>query len=302
MADENIKLAILFADIANSTRLYDILGNNAARDLIGDCLALLRKATESHKGTVIKTIGDEIMCTFQNADDAVDAAIDMNRDLVNMKVRGLPDTFPPNIYVGIQHGPVIKEDNDVFGDAVNVAAHMVTLAKQRQIITTEDTFGLLSPEHKASARLIDKTTIKSKSGEINIYEILWEQKDETIMLDETLDSLIIETHMELKYHHQIVIIDKNLPIVTFGRQSHNDLVVDDIMVSRTHARIEYRRGKFFLIDQSTNGTYTQPRDGKTTKLKREETFLNGNGSISLGRKIDSSLENKNKLISFKIKY
>ncbi|MCP4628035.1 MAG: adenylate/guanylate cyclase domain-containing protein, partial [bacterium] len=72
MARENISLTILFADVANSTRLYEILGNEAARSLIGECLSLLSKVTVSHHGTVIKTIGDEIMCTFLSVDNAVE--------------------------------------------------------------------------------------------------------------------------------------------------------------------------------------------------------------------------------------
>ena len=81
MAKEDLILTVLFADIANSTRLYETLGNMAAKNLIADCLSVLSRAAVSHKGTVVKTIGDEIMCTFTNVDNAVYAAIEMNRNL-----------------------------------------------------------------------------------------------------------------------------------------------------------------------------------------------------------------------------
>ncbi len=300
MSRENITLAILFADIANSTKLYATLGNKDARNLIAQCLSLLHEVTKHHGGTVIKNIGDEIMCIFPTADNAVAAAMDMNRDLINMQINGIPDTFPPNIYVGIQAGPVIREEGDVFGDAVNVAAYMVTLAKQRQIITTEDTVAAMNNEHKSAARLIDKTTIKSKSGEVNIYEIVWEQKDETVMLDASLDALTIETHMVLRFGDQTIEVGRNRPQITLGRQNHNDVVVNDIRVSRTHARIEYRRGKFLLIDQSTNGTYAAPKNGHIIKLRHDEAPLHETGKIRLGRDIGTDLQEDMPLIEYEI--
>ena len=61
MVRENITLTVLFADIANSTKFYGTLGNKAAQRLIGNCLSILSKVSASHQGTVVKTIGDEIM-------------------------------------------------------------------------------------------------------------------------------------------------------------------------------------------------------------------------------------------------
>ena len=303
MARENVNLAILFADVASSTRLYDTLGNKAARNLIGNCLSLLSRVISNYGGTVIKTIGDEIMCTFPNANSAVEAAIDMNQSLISLPVDNLPGALPPNIYVGLQMGPVIREDNkDVFGDAVNVAARMVEIAKQRQIITTEETFESLEPELKDKTRHIDTTTIKGKTGEVKIYEIMWEQEDETVMIDVPLADLIGASHLELKTGDQTITVGKDRSIITLGRQSHNDLVINDIRVSRTHARIEYRRGKFILIDQSSNGTYTHSQDGKTTLLRRDETPLSGSGSISLGGEAATSPADNVSIIHYEIKF
>ena len=302
MGRENVTLAILFADIANSTHLYETLGNKKARELVGECLSLLSEVTSEYRGTVIKTIGDEIMCTFPNANDAVKAAIQMNQKLMDMPIDDQPGTFPPNIYVGIQLGSVIVEDDkDVFGDAVNVAAYMVELAKQRQIVTTEETTSALETDFRENAKHIDTVTIKGKAGEVNIFEIMWEQKDETVMMDVPLDSLLDECRMELTTGDQRVEIGKDRSFINIGRQRHNDLVVDDIRVSRTHARIEYRRGKFILIDQSTNGTYAQDQGGKNIHLRRDETPLSGSGVISLGREVDSSDTEDTSLIHFEIK-
>ena len=68
-------IAILFADIAQSTKIYEKIGNAAAQRVVAVCLAALTDVCSLHNGTVIKTIGDEIMCTFPTAKDAVDAAM-----------------------------------------------------------------------------------------------------------------------------------------------------------------------------------------------------------------------------------
>ena len=283
MPRETASLAILFADIAKSTHLYEVLGDQTAQNLIGTCLSILSDITRRYKGTVIKTIGDEIMCTFPTANDAVEAAKLMHQDLEQITVPEKPEYGPPNIYVGIHIGPVVKEDNDVFGDAVNIAARMVALAKQRQILTTEETVKALTPDNQSASRCIDRTTIKGKSGEVDIYEVVWEQHDVTVMLDTSLEELAQRSSMELRLGGLTVKVDKNQPSATLGRQPHNDVVVNDNRVSRSHARIEYRRGKFVLTDQSTNGTYVVIHGKKSIHLKRDETQLHGNGIIGLGR-------------------
>ena len=285
MPRETASLAILFADIAKSTHLYEILGNQTAQNLIGTCLSILSDITLRHNGTVIKTIGDEIMCTFPTANDAVEAAKLMHQDLEQITVPEKPEYGPPNIYVGIHIGPVVREDNDVFGDAVNVAARMVSLAKQRQILTTEETVKALSPNNQDASRCIDRTTIKGKSGEVDIYEVVWEQHDVTVMLDTSLEELALRSSMELSFGEQTIKVSKDRPSATLGRQPHNDVVVNDNRVSRSHARIEYRRGKFILTDQSTNGTYVVMQGKKSIQLKRDEAQLHGHGIIGLGREI-----------------
>ena len=281
------KLAILFADVAKSTYLYEKLGDTEGKNLIGTCISLMTKVTNLHKGKVIKEIGDEIMCVFPSAMSAMEAAKDMQQALEDLPPVEKLGFTSPNIYVGIQYGPVIIEAGDVFGDAVNVAARMVALAKQRQIITTEDTIEALPEGHSFDVHCIDKTTVKGKSGEMNIYEVIWEQQDLTVMMDDGVDEPEMpKACLELKFEDQIIELDENRPSVTLGRQVHNDVVVNDSRVSRSHSRVEYRRGKFFVVDQSSNGTFLMIQGKLGVTLKRDEAQLIGSGVIGLGRDVE----------------
>jgi pSer/pThr/pTyr-binding forkhead associated (FHA) protein len=120
------------------------------------------------------------------------------------------------------------------------------------------------------------------------------------MLDESLvESMNLRTRLELEYQGQTLEIDEFRPSITLGRQSHNDVVVNDNRVSRTHAYIESRGGKFILIDQSTNGTYALIQGKKSVTLKGDEVQLIGKGVIALGQEVDADSPD---MIHFAIKF
>jgi len=265
-----------------------MLGDEAAQKLVSQILEQLAMVTEQFQGRVIKTIGDEVMCLFPDALLAMQAARSMQETMNRSSFPEKSRLGAINLYVGFHAGPVIEEADDIFGDAVIVAARMVEMAKPRQILTTQNTVDVLPPEQSTCATCVDTTNIRGKSGEVKVYEIIWEQHDQTIMVDSLIDSQTFKLRMELRLGHKVVEVSADRPAITIGRQLHNDLVLDDSRVSRTHARVEYRRGKFFLVDESSNGTYILPQGGKSHKLRRDETPIIGHGVICLGRTPDPS--------------
>src|SRR5689334_4076499 len=81
-----VQLAVLFADVSGSTQLYDMLGDDRARSIIARCIAVMTEATLRHRGTVVKTIGDEVMSTFADAADAAEAACEMQEGISGQMV------------------------------------------------------------------------------------------------------------------------------------------------------------------------------------------------------------------------
>jgi adenylate cyclase len=284
-------LSVLFADISKSTNIYEALGDKAAQNLISSCLSALSKVVGQHKGSVIKTIGDEVMCIFPGATSAVEAGMAMHEAAELKFAHREQDLEPLNLYIGIHFGPVIMEDGDVYGDTVNVASRITGLAKQRQVLISQQVYDELEPELKSSSQCIDKTTIKGKSGEFKVYETIWELQDVTIVFNSSVDAFLSKSStscLELNFSGQAIEINGNKPSASLGRQSHNDIVVSSKSVSRSHARIELRRDKFILIYQSSNGTYIFVEEKSDLYcLKRDETQLKGSGIICLGEKAGS---------------
>lgn len=291
MPKETATRAIVFADISGSTRLYETLGDAIARELVSQCLDLMTEQVNRHNGAVIKTIGDEIMSTFATAEQAVEACMAMQEAVAeDLPARNM--NTPPNftIRIGVHFGPCILEGGDVFGDAVNVAARMAGIAKGSQIITTQDTAAALSPAMRSSTRHLDRIPIKGKSEDVDIFEVIWQTDDVTRMATGLLHQGANRiASLRLKYHAEVMDLDQDMNVVILGRGQKADMVVNDSMASREHARIECRRGKFILTDMSTNGTYVETTEGPSY-LRREDIVLTGQGKIALGRDLGEATE------------
>jgi hypothetical protein len=164
---------------------------------------------------------------------------------------------------------------------------MVTLAKPRQIITTQQTIDELPGQCGAVVKCISRTTIRGKGGEYTLYEVVWDENDQTMMLSKDLTLQILFSRLRLRIGDTDIYVDKNSPTAALGRHAQNDLVVDDVIASRSHARIEYRRGKFVLIDQSTNGTYVSHEGERAALVHQDELVLGMRGYITLGREEDA---------------
>lgn len=281
------EVAIVFADVTGSVRLFDALGDETAWKLIQKCLEGMTDEVADHNGRVIKTIGDEIMCTFSTADDAVKAAVGM-QERVRDDANGSEINEPAlSLRIGIHLGEVIPKDNDIFGDAVNLASRMATAAKGGQIITTQFTAEALSRRLKSMARLVDRMTVKGKRDPINIYEVVWEE-GATNVATNTVKSADAEAQLSLRYRDKVIVMDHTSGPLMVGRGRQAHLRVDDPNASRIHLRLEYSRGKFMIFDESVNGTYLQTSTGEVTLRRNESHVLSGSGQISLGRKVDGN--------------
>ena len=291
------KLAVLFADICGSTALYDKLGDDLARRLIARCIATMVSEIPVQQGTLIKTIGDEIMCTFPSAEAALRAACAMQGAVESDRPL---DGHQMHIRIGFHYGDVILESGDIFGDTVNVAARVAAITRASQIMTTLAVVNALPPDLRDKTRQVMRAEFKGKQEHLDISIVIWEQDDmlsTRIGIPAFRKSPDNNNELILRYCEQSLKVNKERRSVVLGRGEVCDISVQNDFASRQHVRVELRFGKFVIVDQSTNGTYIRFSDGNVVHITREEIILQGSGSISLGQ---SYSENPSELVEFSI--
>jgi class 3 adenylate cyclase len=281
---KDLEVAILFADVVGSTQLYDEYGDAKASETVALCLDVMKDATHQFNGTVIKTIGDEVMSTFPTVDDAMGAASQMQARI--SEENSGDGRIPVTIRIGCHFGPVVQERNDIFGAAVHTANRMTSQAKARQIVISGATVERMGDEWRAQTRQIDVATVRGRLDEVALFELVWQPEEATSMLP-TIEwenrARGNASRVVLSFRDQTVVVNDQRKNINLGRADDNDLVVKGNLISRIHARVERRRGKFLLVDQSTNGTFLQNARGEETFVRRDSTELTGEGTIGLGR-------------------
>jgi adenylate cyclase len=277
------KAAILFADISGSTALYDKLGNKLALQLVATTLNILTQEMSAHEGVLIKTIGDEIMCTFPNAATAITAACAMQRAVEKQRPGG---EQPVYVRIGLHYGEVIFEGGDVYGDAVNVSAHVTAITRARQILTTHALVEALPEPMRMQAHQVMRTEFRGKGEATDVYQVSWEREDTTstrIGMRAFRKPTGTRNELVLRYRQQVITLDETRKSIVLGRGDDCDLVIRDKLASRQHARIEDNFGKFLLVDHSVNGTYIRFSDNQVIQLSHQQIVLHGAGMISLGQ-------------------
>ena len=281
---KDLEVAILFADVVGSTQLYDRFGDTKASETVSNCLDVMKDATRQFSGTVIKTIGDEVMSTFPSVDEAMGAASQMQKRISNDQ-DDAKDHIPVSIRIGCHYGPVVQERNDIFGAAVHTANRMTSQAKSRQVVISGSTVEHMSPEWQAQTRQIDVATVRGRLDEVALFELLWQPEEATSMLPtiEWESKTRQASKVTVSFRDKTVIVNDQNKSINLGRAEDNDLVIKGNLISRIHAKVEMRRGNFVLIDQSTNGTFLQSAQGEETFVRRDSITLVGEGIIGLGR-------------------
>ena len=295
MSQHTEKLSVMFADICGSTSLYEQLGDGEARRLIAKCIALMLDKVSAAQGTLIKTIGDEIMCTFASPEDTLSACCSMQDAVENGDDWDGP---PMHIRIGFHYGDVIREAGDVYGDTVNVAARVASITRAGQILTTRAAAEALPPAMRDKTSQIMRAELKGKQEQLDIFRVAWEADDtqRTRIGIPAFRKTQEGCELLLRYGEQSIrIADGQHQSILLGRDNACDIPVKNDFASRQHARIEFRFGKFVITDQSTNGTFVRFADGQTVRLAREDLVLHSSGTISLGQ---SYTDNPSDLIEF----
>ncbi len=170
MSGNHEALAVLFADISGSSELYEKLGDEQAHQSISQCIGVMTSVLPGYQGTLIKIIGDEVMCTFPTAEQAFHAACAMQSAVENARYQ---NGEPIHIRVGFHYGKVLRHSGDVYGDTVNLAARVTATTRTSQILVTQAVVDILPPDLREKTSKIERAELKGRPAPFDIFLVIW---------------------------------------------------------------------------------------------------------------------------------
>ena len=161
---------VLFTDIAGSSALAQRVGDAQAQEVRRAHDAIVREALQAHRGKEVKHTGDGIMAAFGMASAALNCAITIQRSIaVHNEDHG---HMPLGVYIGLNAGEPIAENDDLFGTSVDLAARICDHADAGQILASDVVRQLVAGKHYLWN---DRGTSELRGLEdpIKLWEVSW---------------------------------------------------------------------------------------------------------------------------------
>jgi class 3 adenylate cyclase len=279
LAEHQRPMAILFADLQGSTAIFGERSDIDGVLVLQRTEALIRPIVSSHEGTVVKTIGDAVMASFPSAQEAVEAAIAIQRSLERHN-RERPAEDRLVLRIGINSGKGLIKAADVYGQVVNIAAKLQGAAEGGQILISKTTYQALGEELAQRAEQWSSLEIAGLAQPLEVYDVWWHEGERraaarpapaeheapddpqsiTIAGENTLTQRLLgERTIEISSFPYRV--GRN-PRQEAGRAEKrppsvipmNDLYLDDsppYRISREHFQIEFHEGEYVVHDRGS---------------------------------------------------
>lgn len=280
---------VVFADISGSVALYEALGNERAAEAVAQLTQRISICMQNHAGRVVKTLGDGVLGVFGDAASATAASAEMLRTHEQRQAKW-PHPLRMNIRVGMATGEIIEVDGDCYGDAVNTAARLCERSGPSEIWATETSVLLAGDAPAVWFRSLGAMEIRGKGEPVVMYQGEWrhDAENESLTVQAALNSQMASVDsilgaIQFSWHGVNATFTSDEAPIHIGRATHAQLCVNDLRVSRLHARIDWRNSGFILTDLSSFGTWVR-FDGSESlvRLRRDGCILHGTGQISLG--------------------
>lgn len=281
---------VVFADLTGSTGVFESLGNAKATQSITRMTQWIGQVCTEKNGVVVKSLGDGVLMVFKENVNAVDAVIEMQR-VHTERIKSWPDSLKMRLQVGLARGDVVMQDGDFFGDAVNVASRLSDLSGEDQILATDSVIEQLPSNSAVRSRCLGAMDIRGRDGACTVYRVEWQNEllTEFFTMPASLTPMTFTNpvrklgEIDLSWLDvQASFTSTDLPIF-LGRVAEAQFVVTDPRVSRLHAKITWRMGKFYIEDISSFGTWVRFAGAKdVVSLRRNDCVLLVPGELALG--------------------
>jgi adenylate cyclase len=168
--------AVLAADVAGYSRLMGADEEGTLAALRAHQRELLDPKIAEFRGRIVKTTGDGLLIEFGSVVDATRCAMDIQRGMTERNVSVPPDKRL-EFRIGINVGDVIVEDNDIFGDGVNVAARLEGIADPGGIVISASAHDAVINRLTAQFRDLGALSLKNIERPVRAFQVMFESGD-----------------------------------------------------------------------------------------------------------------------------
>jgi class 3 adenylate cyclase len=166
-------ITIMFTDMKGSSSIAESEGDVISRSLIKKHNDILLPVIRDNNGVLVKTMGDGTLSYFDQADDAVRAAVRIQADIETFNHLH-PGKTSIQVRIGLNTGTSIVEKDDIFGDGVNVASRFQSIALPGEVYISENTYKSLGDKDSFYCKLIQETKLKGMKGIFKVYKVFWD--------------------------------------------------------------------------------------------------------------------------------
>ncbi len=273
MADRKNLCALVVDVVGGPNADASATGTLEFRHAIDRCLRRIDLAIGANRGVSLGRSDHGISANFERCDGAILAACEMLERTRNLPpLRGKRFSVRAGIHYG-KGGEGMQP-----GQAHEVARQLATAARGGEALATDAVVMQLSPATRHFAKPESTELRDLPALDWPLYSVA-RQPDSVVSVP---PATRLEQRLRIRHQGDIVLVDDTRPVVLFGREFGNDVVIMDPRASRQHARIERRRGGFVLIDYSTNGTFVAEQEAGERTVKGAESLLVEPGRIGCG--------------------
>ena len=209
--------AIMFTDVVGFSAL---MNSDEAKGLkiLDQNRALHKKSIEDHNGTWVKEMGDGVMCYFESAIDAVTCAVDIQEKAATQEF---------DLRIGIHLGDIVFQDEDVFGEGVNIASRLLPLGEAGSIVISEKIYDEIENKSNFSSQFLGSFHLKNIQRPVGIHAI-------------SNPGIIVPDPLELQQKASPSELDGNQPLTA-------QIIIRELFEKL--AEVKPSLGKYLIIDE-----------------------------------------------------
>jgi adenylate cyclase len=238
--------AVLAADVAGYSRLMGRDEERTLANLKSFRKTLLDPAIATHRGRIVKTTGDGMLVEFASAVDAARCAVEVQRGMAGQNA-DVPQDLRIEFRIGIHVGDIIIDDNDIFGDGVNIAARLEGIAEPGGVCISDDAYRQIRGKIDIAFDDIGEQTLKNIAEPMRAWQI--RLASEAAPAIRASPPSIRVQDLALPDKPSIVV----LPFDNMSAEAGQDYLADGIVEAITAALSCIR--SFFVIARSSAFTY-----------------------------------------------